>query len=141
MDPKIDFSYRSADDIQKELDERKSKRAKTHNFDFVKDGLDTQDIRNTVNNIRKYIDENKDNISYDKMLSRLNKDHEFFAQRYPMLFSMVTKQEGFDFSSLEYFLSMRDRIISKELTADEASKKVGEDWFNKYVDVSNIKKE
>jgi hypothetical protein len=49
-----------------------------------------------------------------------------------MLFDMVTKKEGFNYESLEYFLSMRDKIIQNELTSEDASKQVGQEWFDKY---------
>jgi hypothetical protein len=45
---------------------------------------------------------------------------------------MVTKDAVFDFDSLEYFLSMREEIIKKKITSDEASKQVGQVWFDKY---------
>mgnify|MGYP000937070951 CR=1 FL=1 len=56
----------------------------------------------------------------------------FFEERYPMLYAMVTKEEGFDYASLEYFLNMRNKIIKNELSVEEASKEVGQVWFDKY---------
>ena len=56
----------------------------------------------------------------------------FFEERYPMLYTMVTKEEGFDYASLEYFLNMRNKIIKNELSVEEASKEVGQVWFDKY---------
>jgi len=140
MNPNIDFSYKSADDIQRELNTRPTKRSKTHDFDFVKDGLDTQNIRNTIKDIKLYIDNNKKTTDHEEIISKLKLDFAFFAQRYPMLFAMVTKQGEFDSSSLEYFLNMREKIIANELTSDEASKQVGQDWFDKYVDTSKLNK-
>jgi hypothetical protein len=45
---------------------------------------------------------------------------------------MVTKEEGFEYSSLEYFLGMRDKIINNRLSSEQASKEVGQVWFDKY---------
>ncbi|NDB56038.1 hypothetical protein EB155_08590, partial [archaeon] len=56
----------------------------------------------------------------------------FFEKRYPMLYQMVTKEEGFEYQSLEYFLKMREGIIQNQMTTDEASKIVGQQWFDKY---------
>jgi hypothetical protein len=49
-----------------------------------------------------------------------------------MLFDMVTKDAVFDNESFEYFLSMRDEIIKNKITSEEASKEVGQVWFDKY---------
>ena len=57
---------------------------------------------------------------------------EFFKQRYPMLYDMVTKEESFDYQSLEYFLKMRENIVQNRMSSDEASKIVGQQWFDKY---------
>jgi hypothetical protein len=45
---------------------------------------------------------------------------------------MVTKEEGFEYSSLEYFLEMREKIVNNQLTSEQASKVVGQVWFDKY---------
>jgi hypothetical protein len=49
-----------------------------------------------------------------------------------MLFEMVTKDAVFDYESFEYFLSMREEIIKQKITSEEASKEVGQVWFDKY---------
>ena len=49
-----------------------------------------------------------------------------------MLYAMVTKEEGFEYSSLEYFLEMREKIVNNQLTSEQASKVVGQVWFDKY---------
>jgi hypothetical protein len=56
----------------------------------------------------------------------------FFEERYPMLYAMVTKEEGFEYSSLEYFLEMREKIVNNQITSEQASKVVGQVWFDKY---------
>jgi uncharacterized protein YeeX (DUF496 family) len=142
MNPNMNFSYKSSEDIQRELnDGQKSKKSKKNNIDFVNDGLSTQDIRKTIDNIKKYIENNKNNQTYDDIISKLRKDYSFFAKRYPMLFDMATRNDNKDeFSAnLQYFLNMRDRIVNNELTTDEASKQVGQDWFDKFVDISKMK--
>lgn len=134
----MNYTYKSGSEIKKELDERLAKRPKTNDQDFVKDGLQTHDIRKIIKDIRAYIATNKNTKSNDEIVRKLKIDYEFFATRYPMLFSMATKQEDFDYTSLEYFLNMRDKVISNEMSVDQASVQVGEEWFKKHVDMSKL---
>lgn len=115
---------------------RKDKKQKTNDdHDFVKDGMETNEIRNVVQDIMLYIEENKNKMEFKDIIATL-KDNidrvEFFEKRYPMLYQMVTKEEGFEYQSLEYFLKMREDIIKNQITTDEASKIVGQQWFDKY---------
>jgi len=115
---------------------RKDKKQKTKDdHDFVKDGMETNEIRNVVQDIMLYIEENRNKMEFKEIIASL-KDNinrvEFFEKRYPMLYQMVTKEEGFEYQSLEYFLKMREGIIQNQMTTDEASKIVGQQWFDKY---------
>jgi hypothetical protein len=115
---------------------RKDKKQKTHDdHNFVKDGMETNEIRNVVQDIMLYIEENRNKMEFKDIIATL-KDNidrvEFFEKRYPMLYQMVTKEEGFEYQSLEYFLKMREGIIQNQMTTDEASKIVGQQWFDKY---------
>lgn len=134
----MNYTYKSGSEIKKDLDERLAKRQKINDQEFVKDGLQTHDIRKIIKDIRLYIATNKNTKSNDEIVRKLKKDYDFFATRYPMLFSMATKQEEFDYTSLEYFLNMRDRVISNEMSVDQASVQVGEEWFKKHVDMSKL---
>ena len=104
--------------------------------DFVSDGLDTKEIRDIVQDIMIIIENNKNKSTHEEIINNIKNSNDvrikLFTERYPMLFDMVTKKEGFDYSSLEYFLTMRDKIIKKEITSDDASKHVGQVWFDKY---------
>jgi hypothetical protein len=104
--------------------------------DFVRDGLDTKEIRDIVQDIMIIIQNNKNKSTHEEIINNIKNSNDvrikLFIERYPMLFDMVTKKEGFDYSSFEYFLTMRDKIIKKELTSDDASKHVGQEWFDKY---------
>ena len=112
--------------------ERKKRRV----ADFVKDGMETADIKTMVQDIVLYMTENKAKYSsHEELLIGLKNSIEgilFFEERYPMLYAMVTKEEGFEYSSLEYFLGMRDKIINNKLSSEQASKEVGQVWFDKY---------
>jgi len=111
--------------------------------DFIKDGMETDDIKNLVQEMMLYMTEKKNCFSsHIELLNNMKSSIEgimFFEERYPMLYAMVTKEEGFDYASLEYFLNMRNKIIKNELSVEEASKEVGQVWFDKYY--KNPKKE
>jgi hypothetical protein len=102
--------------------------------DFVSDGLDNESIRTIVRDIRSIIQENAGKKTHANIVNSISEDakFKFFTERYPMLFDMVTKEVGFDFDSLEYFLSMRGEIINNNITSEEASKEVGQAWFDKF---------
>lgn len=115
---------------------KKDKRQKTSdNHDFVKDGMETNEIRTIVQDIMLYIEENRNKMEFKDIISSL-KDNinrvEFFEQRYPLLYEMVTREQGFEYQSLEYFLSMRENIIQNKMSSEDASKVVGQVWFDKY---------
>jgi hypothetical protein len=141
MSGNIECSYRTAEEIKNEVEEneRRPKRAKTGNAEFVQDGLQTVDIRATIKNIRDFVDKNK-HMSQEDIAKKLEVDHDFFAKRYPMLFDMATDKKKFDYQSLEYFLNMRDKVIADEMTSEQASIKVGQEWFDKYIDKSKLQK-
>ena len=113
-----------------------TERKKRKVADFVKDGMETADIKTMVQDIVLYMTENKTKYSsHDELLKEMKNSIEgilFFEERYPMLYVMVTKEEGFEYSSLEYFLGMRDKIINNQLSSEQASKEVGQVWFDKY---------
>lgn len=102
--------------------------------DFLSDGLDNKAICDIVQDIMVIIHENKGAVPHTVLVNNIsgNDKFKFFIERYPMLFDMVTKETGFEYSSLEYFLSMRDEIIKQRITSEEASKQVGQVWFDKY---------
>ena len=115
---------------------KKDKRQKTSdNHDFVKDGMETNEIKTIVQDIMLYIEENRNKMEFKDIIKSL-KDNinsvEFFEQRYPLLYEMVTREQGFEYRSLEYFLSMRENIIQNKITSEDASKVVGQVWFDKY---------
>jgi hypothetical protein len=101
--------------------------------DFIKDGLDNNKIIEIIKKIREVIDVD----SSDKMIEKLKKENEFFAERYPMLFDLSTRAgEEFNWEYLNYFLSMRNKIINDELTSEKASVIVGNEWYNKHVKIN-----
>jgi hypothetical protein len=117
-------------------EQQQNKKQKVNDeHDFVKDGMETAEIRTVVQDIMLYIEENKSKNTHQNLLINLKNaipKVAFFEERYPMLYQMVTKEEGFEYQSLEYFLQMRENIIKDKITTEAASKEIGQKWFNKY---------
>jgi hypothetical protein len=112
-----------------------NKKSRTDDLpDFLSDGLDNKAICDIVQDIMIILHDNKGKTPHADIVNNISREDKFkfFIERYPMLFDMVTKEAGFDYSSLEYFLSMRDEIIKQRITTEEASKQVGQVWFDKY---------
>ncbi len=106
--------------------------------DFVEDGMDTAEIRKTVQQIRAYI-EKGGSATLEDRITQLQQDHSFFVERYPILFEMCTRSD-FNFNHFNYFLNKREEIINDKISSEEQSKKVGKEWFDKFVDVSKLEK-
>jgi hypothetical protein len=119
------------------MSSQKQKNKKVAVEDFVSDGLDNKQITEIVQDIMKIIHDNKSAsppLSHTAVVHNMTQEDKFkfFIERYPMLFDMVTKEEGFDYSFLEYFLSKREVIIKKQKTSDEIHKQVGQEMFDLY---------
>jgi len=105
--------------------------------DFIKDGLDNDKIIEIIKKIRDVLDIK----SNDEIIQNLKTEFSFFADRYPMLFDLSTRtDEPFNWEYLNYFLYMRNKIINDELTSEKASVIVGNEWYNKHINI-NEKKE
>lgn len=107
--------------------------------DFIKDGMTNDELVITIKEIIKRKNEmvfNDDNDKFEKLKNEFPK----FAERYLMLFELVIRNEEFDWKSFDYMIGMRNKIINDEMTSEEASKKVGQVWFDKHVDVSRMNK-
>lgn len=105
---------------------------------FLQDGLSTADIRKKVQYIREYLNK-PSSASLDEKITYLRGEQESFVERYPMLFEMCIKPD-FNYEHLNYFLQMRDDIINDKISSEDASIKVGKEWFDKFVDVSKLPK-
>jgi hypothetical protein len=100
--------------------------------DFLKDGMTNEEL---IDNI-KIIIKRKKEISYkddNEKFEKLKKEFPKFADRYIMLFEMAIRNEDFDWNSFNYMINMRNKIINDNMTVEDASKKVGQDWYDKYV--------
>jgi hypothetical protein len=100
--------------------------------DFEKDGLDNEEIIKIIKEIREKIEVN---LTID-ISEKLKTEYPFFVERYPILFDIATRtSEPFNWEYLNYFLSMRTKIINDELTSDKASVIIGQEWFNKHANI------
>jgi len=55
-----------------------------------------------------------------------------FKERYPMLMEMACADD-FDAQRFQYIMHMRDQVMNKERTVDNASEEIGQKLFNVYV--------
>ena len=101
--------------------------------DFVKDGLPNEEIVNIIKQIRPEIQKDASDANVEKLRSRFD----FFATRYPVLFDLSTREGEFSWENLNYFLNMRNQIINDKLTSEKASVIVGQDMYDKYVNISD----
>lgn len=106
--------------------------------DFINDGLTNDEIIKNVYNIITRNKECKDIPNSDEKYEKLKTEFNFFSSRYPMLFELAISDEPFPWDNLNYMLSMRNKIINNEMTSENASKVVGEQWFNKFVDTTTM---
>lgn len=100
--------------------------------DFLNDGMTNEELIENINNIlkrKKEITFKNENDKFEKLKNEFPK----FAERYLMLFEMVIRDGDFDWNSFNYMIKMRNKIIDNKMTAEEASKKVGQDWYDKYI--------
>ncbi len=129
----LHISYKRMSDI----DNRDRKKRKPENDKgFLNDGLSTADIRKTIDQIRAYLEKGGSTPLEDRV-TKLQSDYPFFVERYPVLFDMAIRPD-FNYEFLNYFLSKRDDIIADRISTDDASRKVGQEWFDRFVDVSKL---
>ena len=94
-------------------------------------------IISEVELVRKYIKKpelkklHKNN--YQEYESHLKNKFSNFSEKKPFLFDMAISQENFDFSKLKEFISMLDKVKSGKISNENASKIIGEKYYNQYV--------
>lgn len=107
--------------------------------EFLTDGLSNEELVVTISNIIKRNNEEEiKKLSDMEKFEKLRGEFSFFSERYPMLFEMAIRDDNFPWDNLSYMLNMRNKIINNEMTSENASKVVGKEWFDKYVDVKGV---
>jgi len=113
----------------------------TKEKDFINDGLSNDDITLTISRIIiRAKDDEMRKLNENERYEKLKIEFDFFSSRYPMLFDLAVREDKFPWDNLSYMLNMRKKIIDDELTSEGASKIVGKEWFDKYVNLNEIPK-
>ena len=110
---------------------------KDNSKSFIKDGMTTDEIRKNVTYIREFMSK-RGTSSHNDRVEQLKISHKAFFERYPVLFEMCTKSY-FEMNQLNYFLEKREQIVNDKISAEEVSKQIGQEMFDKYVDISKLK--
>lgn len=90
------------------------------------DHFDTPSIVQIVKEIYEYNGTQKDKMRI------FEKKYTDFKDRYPTLFELSCSSD-FDFQRFQYMMKLREQVITKERTLDNASAEVGQNMFNVYV--------
>lgn len=72
------------------------------------------------------------NLSVKEKESHYSKEYPDFYENFPYLFKMAC-EPNFDKKTFEYILNMRSKILSNNMSEFEASKEVGQKFFDKYM--------
>jgi len=87
--------------------------------------------------VRKYIKKNEikrlyqnNKTEYD---THLKEKFSNFFEKKPFLFDMAISPEKFDFLKLKEFCSIIDKVNSGKLTSEDASKYIGQKYYDQYV--------
>lgn len=103
------------------------------NTDFVTDGYTTEELNQKILEIRdKYEIEKLTEPASNELKEKIKNEYKFFEERYPFLFEMIIKRD-FDKERLDYFLSMREKIINNNITQEKASIKIGQEMYDTYM--------
>jgi hypothetical protein len=109
--------------------------------EFITDGLTNEEISVTISKIIvRSKDEEMSHLDNYEKTKKIGEEFSFFAERYPMLFQSAISDEPFPWDNLSYMLNMRSKIINNQMTAEAASKVVGQEWFDKFAETSSLPK-
>jgi hypothetical protein len=105
----------------------------------LKDGMSNEEIIETVKDIRRQLNNCFGNVSiFNQTKQKLKQDYANFASRYEMLFE-ISCEPSFSWDNFDIMMKMRERLIDNEKSFDEASKEIGQIFFDKYVDTKTKK--
>jgi hypothetical protein len=100
--------------------------------DFLEDGLDNESIIKIVIDIQKNVKCASNDKQIEIAKKQLRQTYNTFAERYPMLFEGAFNTD-FNFEHFEFMLKMRENIIKDNTSVEDASKVVGQVFFDKYM--------
>jgi len=95
-------------------------------------------IINIVNKLLKHCQsENMKNlakINRIEYLRLLRTEYEDFSIAYPALFNLIIEEpDNFDLHRLIYMLNLKNSIDEKKTTFEQASSKIGQEYYNEFV--------
>jgi len=109
--------------------------------EFITDGLTNEEITVTISKIIvRSKEDDVINLDNYKKTEKLGQEFSFFSERYPMLFQSAISDDPFPWDNLSYMLNMRSKIINNQMSAETASKIVGQEWYDKFADPTNLPK-
>lgn len=94
-------------------------------------------IISEVEIVRKYIKKPEIKKLYQNNFSQyethLKEKFSNFSEKKPFLFDMAISQDKFDFGKLKEFCSIIDKVNNGKMTSENASKYVGQKYYDQYV--------
>ena len=90
------------------------------------DELRTDENINIVNDIRN------SSIPVEQRFDHFAKIYTEFKERFPFLYKLACKKD-FDYNHFNYMMNMRSQVINKDKTVEDASKEVGNTFYNMYM--------
>ena len=87
--------------------------------------------------VRKYIKRPEIKSLYEKnrdeYQEHLKNKFKNFSEKKPFLFDMAIGQEKFEYGKLKEFCSLIDKVNSGKMTSENASKFIGQKYYDQYV--------
>jgi hypothetical protein len=87
--------------------------------------------------VRKYIKKSEIKNLYknnkDDYETHLKQKFSNFSEKKPFLFDMAISQEKFDYDKLKEFCSVLNKVNSGKMTSENASKYIGQKYYDQYV--------
>jgi len=118
----MNTDFENRDDVVKiDLSKKRTRGGEIEDID-----LSNKEILEIIKDIRN------SNLAPKQREAHFEKIYSDFNDRYPYLFTMACG-ESFDETTLNYILSMREKVRNNNMTEYDASKVVGQKFFNKYM--------
>jgi hypothetical protein len=118
-------SFENRDDVVKiDLTKKRTRGGEISEID-----LSNEEIKEIIKDIRA------SKLNSKKREEFFEKKYSDFNDRYPYLFNMACG-DSFDETTLNYMLSMRSQIRSNQMSEYDASKIIGQKFYDKYMNKS-----
>jgi hypothetical protein len=116
------MNFENRDDVVKiDMSKKRTRGGELEDID-----LSNEEILEIIRDIRN------SNLTPKQRESHFEKKYSDFNDRYPYLFTMACG-ESLDETTLNYILTMRQKVRTNTLSEFDASKEVGQKFFDKYM--------